>query len=162
MMEPLSRAGFTLVELMIVILILGILAMVALPAFESSSTDSKGAALAGDLAVMRKAIELYYVQHDATYPGWISSSSSWANFEAHMTTSTDKLGNPGTKYGPYLRTGIPRNPFNNLNDGKVGTIPAVADGTTGWYYDPNTGEIRANHGGVVLDKGGVTIKGIKM
>lgn len=141
------RSGFTLVELLIVVIILGILAAVVIPQFSSASLEARESALMTDLHALRNAIDLYHVQHNDTYPGTISGTTNWANFVTHMTTQTDKDGDPGTDYGPYLRTGVPRNPFNNLSTGTIGAIPGTADNATGWYYDDSTGEIRANTSG---------------
>ncbi|MBU0754414.1 MAG: prepilin-type N-terminal cleavage/methylation domain-containing protein [Planctomycetes bacterium] len=138
-----SRSGFTLVELLIVVIILGILAAIVVPQFSASSIEAREAAVMTDLAALRSAIELYRVQHKESYPG----DSTWAKFVTHMTTKTDVNGDAGTDFGPYLRTGIPRNPFNGKNDGTVGTVPGTADDATGWYYDNTTGEIRANTSG---------------
>ncbi|MHC4943440.1 MAG: type IV pilin protein [Planctomycetota bacterium] len=107
-----SRSGFTLVELLIVVIILGILAAIVVPQFSASSLEAREAALMTDLAAMRGAIELYRVQHNETYPGPL-----WADFVTQLTTQTDVTGAAGTDFGPYLRTGIPRNPFNGLSDG---------------------------------------------
>lgn len=144
-MSPRStHPGFTLVELLIVVIILAILATVAIPRFASTSLNTKCAALEANLTVLRKSIELYHTEHNDTYPGTIAAVKSWTNFVAHMTTRTDVKGQPGTDFGPYLRTGIPRNPFNGSNTGTVGAIPINADGATGWYYNPDTGIIRVN------------------
>ncbi len=137
-----ERSGFTLVELLIVVVILGILAAVVIPQFSSASTEAREAAVMTDLAAIRNAIELYRVQHKDAYPGPL-----WADVENQLTGQTDEDGAAGTDFGPYLRTGIPRNPFNNKNDGTVGTIPATADDATGWYYNKDTGEIRVNTSG---------------
>lgn len=142
------QAGFTLVELLIVVIILGILAAVVIPQFSTASTEAREAALMTDLAALRNAIELYRVQHKEIYPGTIGGVTNWANFVTHMTTQTDIDGNAGADYGPYLRTGVPRNPFNNLSTGIIGAIPGVANDASGWYYDDSTGEIRANTSGV--------------
>jgi general secretion pathway protein G len=53
------EAGFTLVELMIVMLIIGVLAAVAIPSFISSIRNAKEAALKEDLHVLRDAIDSY-------------------------------------------------------------------------------------------------------
>jgi len=141
------RDGFTLVELLIVIIILGVLAAIVIPQFRSSADETKEAALLSDLQPLRAAIELFFIQHDSTYPGTINGNSSWGNFVVHMTTQTDENGDPGTRFGPYLRRNIPRNPLNNLNTGIVGPIPQAPDDSSGWYYNPTSGELRTNSPG---------------
>ncbi len=139
--------GFTLVELLIVVIILGVLAAIVIPQFRSSADETKESTLLSNLHPLRAAIELYFLQHDSTYPGTLNGNSTWDNFVTQMTTQTDEDGSPGTRYGPYLRRSIPRNPINNLNTGIVGSIPGAPDDTSGWYYDPVTGELRANSSG---------------
>ena len=65
--------GFTLVELLIVVIILSILAAIVIPQFASSTSDAKYSALDTNLATVRSSIELYYQQH-GTYPGATASS----------------------------------------------------------------------------------------
>lgn len=141
------REGFTLVELLIVVIILGVLSAIVIPQFRSSADETKESALLSNLQPLRAAVELFYIQHDSTYPGTINGTSSWDNLVLHMTTQTDESGNPGTRFGPYLRRDIPRNPLNNLNTGIVGQIPIAPDDSTGWYYDPASGALRANSSG---------------
>ncbi len=57
------RAGFTLVELLIVVIILAILAAIVIPQFSSATRDTQESALDANLAGLRNAIELYKVQH---------------------------------------------------------------------------------------------------
>jgi len=61
---PRADRGFTLVELLIVVVILGILAAVVIPQFEGATAQGKEAALTSNLATVRQAIEMYKVQHD--------------------------------------------------------------------------------------------------
>ena len=139
-----ARRGFTLVELLIVVVILAILAAVVIPQFRNASDEAKESAIRASLATVRQAISLYRVQHKEVYPG----SGDWAQLEVQLTTVTDADGNAGAQYGPYLRTGFPTNPMTGSADGKwVATMPAAADGSTSWIYAASNGEIRANQVG---------------
>lgn len=142
-----GKQGFTLVELLIVVIIMGILAAVVIPQFKSSADETRESAMMNHLRSLRSAIELYTIQHNDTPPGTVSGTSNWNNFTTHMTTSTDENGDAGTEYGPYFPRGVPRNPINEMNTGTVGPIPNAPDDNTGWYYDATTGEIRANSSG---------------
>lgn len=134
-------AGFTLVELLIVVVILAILAAVVIPQINNASAEAKESALRGSLATVRQAISLYRVQHNETYPG----QGGWSEFVTQLTTGTDATGAPGTKFGPYLRTGFPENPVTASADGQaVATMPPAAPGGSAWIYCTATGELRAN------------------
>lgn len=133
----LTGRAFTLVEILIVVVILGILAAIVIPQFSTAAESSKESALKQDVFRFREQIELYKHQHNGNAP-------SLANFIDQMTMATDKDGNTaavgtaGYPFGPYL-PGIPRNPFTDtvpLGDGAIGT--------SAWYYDEDTGEIAAN------------------
>ncbi len=63
------QRGFTLVELLIVVIILAVLSSIVIPQFSSSTTEAKEAALTANLTVMRSAIELYKAQHGGKNPG---------------------------------------------------------------------------------------------
>ena len=130
-----KRIAFTLVELLIVVVILGVLAAVVVPQFAGARSDSRLAALKANLRSIRGQIENYMVQHNGNYPKNI------AQFERQMTEQTDADGASGTKFGPYLQS-IPNNPFDNSN-----VIRPVLNGSGGWYYNKTTGDFRANDGG---------------
>ncbi len=59
-----AESGFTLVEILIVVVILGILAAIVIPQFTDASTQAKESALASDLQMMRSQLELYKIQHN--------------------------------------------------------------------------------------------------
>jgi len=135
-----NERGFTLVELLIVVIILGILAAVVIPQFNTAASESKESALASNLATIRQAIEMYKVQHDDTFPD--------SNVIAQLTAGTKLDGTAGSKYGPYLRNSFPKNPINgDASVNAVGTMPGSPSGTQGWIYDTGTGEFRANVSG---------------
>ena len=131
-----------MVELLVVVVILAVLATIAIPMLSSSSQDSKQSALDQNLTVMNEAIERYYVEHGGTYPGTLNGRTSWEIFVQQMTTRTDKTGAAGDRCGPYLRTGIPKNPFTGTNTGTTGRLGAVGS-DIGWRYDAVNGVIRA-------------------
>lgn len=152
-----TRSGFTLVELLIVITILGIMAMVVVPQFVGASTSSRGVALADQLRIFREQMNLYRAQHQARWPGLDGDgtpSSDVAAFTAQLTTFTDRKGNTTSAksstfcYGPYL-PGVPANPISGLKtvaiDTGIGT--PTPDGSTGWIYQPATGRLWPNNTG---------------
>ena len=161
-----NRAGFTLVELLIVVIILGVLAAVAIPQFTSSTEDAKTSALDTSLAELRGAIELYYHQHGEVYPGAKkytdgndvgSAAEADSAFSRQLTLYSASTGVTSNsrdathKFGPYIKKGLPKNPFNDLNTVKcdiavtdITTI--VSDGSTGWKFYVNTGRLIANDG----------------
>jgi len=126
-----AKSGFTLVEILIVVVILGILAAIVIPQFTDASTEAKYASLASNLQMLRAQIELYKIQHNDNPPSGVGST-----FVGQMTGTTDVNGNTsGSDFGPYMRD-IPVEPFTN-----VATVSA--SGSTGWNYTVSTGEIWA-------------------
>jgi len=148
-----KRNGFTLVEILIVVVILGILAAIVIPQFSDASEEAKMSALVSDLQTVRSQIQLYKAQHHhvdgTTLPGTATTGES---FEVAMTGYTNKSGvvqtaapGPGI-YGPYLLK-IPNNPFTDVNTVDSGTGTPAGDGSTGWYYNTTTGTFNANSTG---------------
>ncbi len=136
-----KRSAFTLVELLIVVIILGILAAVVIPQFTDASTDAKVSSLATNLQTIRGQIDLYKLQHNNTLPGQ-------ATFANQMTKKTDADGtvNAATgKFGPYLQR-VPTNPFTVGGTGNDVTNTAAAT-TKAWFYEATTGEFKANDAG---------------
>ena len=169
--QPKRQSGFTLVELLIVVIILAILAAIVIPQFSSATKDTQESALDANLAGMRNAVELYKVQHNG-WPGAVATSAgpactggtigaATANTEAALVESltrfSDKSGNTCSvqvgnyKFGPYIRKAIPTDPIKEIATVVVtstGTpiVPAAATG--GWAYDTASGQIVVNSNAV--------------
>jgi general secretion pathway protein G len=136
--------GFTLVEILIVVVILGILATIVIPQFSSATHVTRENTLKDELRYLRVQIAVYKAQHEDRYPG------SNGSFLDQMTLYTDHFGNTNAtytsvfKYGPYLSR-MPSNPLNGLDTIELcdeTTSPAtLIDGSHGWVYKPSTGEI---------------------
>ena len=139
-----AKSGFTLVEILIVVVILGILAAIVIPQFTEASTEAKTSSLCTDLQTMRSQIELYKVQHNDELPG---QQAGGATFLQAMTGYTNIAGvvqaGPGANvYGPYLQQ-IPTNPFNDLSAIREDGAAAGAN-SDGWRFDTTTGAFQAD------------------
>ena len=121
-------SGFTLVEILIVVVILGILAAIVIPQFTSASESARSSSLSSTLQTIRSQLELYQVQHNGDYP---TLAQMWGN----LTGQTDVDGAAGTDFGPYLQK-APVNPFT------LGSTCA-ADNTEDWQYTAASGAIVA-------------------
>ena len=137
-----NRKGFTLVEILIVVIILGILAAIVIPQFSEASDDARLSSLISDLQTVRSQLELYRVQH-SSYPDG-ATSAAWI---AQLTGQTDIDGAAGTDYGPYLQT-FPTNPFNDSAtvyiDAACTGSPGAQSTTDGWYHNPANGKFAPN------------------
>ncbi len=152
---PLQRTSdtraFTLVEILIVVVILGILAAIVVPQFAASSDDAKETSLVSTIKVLREQISLYKLQHDANGPhvGPEPADITGLVLTRRLTERTEITGKLDTNgpYGPYL-IAWSANPFSDgstayaIQIGILATPPRT--GATGWYYNSNTCIISAN------------------
>lgn len=152
------RQGFTLVEIMIVVTILGILGALAMPIYSDHTIKAKETAVKGNLSLIRAQIELYKLHHRGNAPGYTGGAQTpVADLPWQFIGTTSDTGDVSrTKtvgglfvHGPYLKK-IPTNPFNDLDT--IAYVAAAtdfadaADGTSsGWLYKKETGEIRLNY-----------------
>ncbi len=131
--------GYTLVQILIVILIMCILAMMVVPQMTDASDEARESALKTDLRAIRTQIELYRTEHRGRYP-------SMELFVKQMTSKTYEDGTFGGVFGPYLPE-IPPNPYTDdttvrCTDGS--DAGEIGDGSSGWHYNATTGRFRAN------------------
>jgi len=153
--------GFTLVELMLVVAILGILGALVLPVYQGHAAEAKVSSSKSNLHAIRAQIELYKMQHGGDLPGYISGTGvNEATVPDQFTMTTAADGTPsGTKnatdpflYGPYL-VKVPTNPFNDKSYIAYSTDFATDAGVvdSGWLYNRTTGQIALNYPGTDED-----------
>ena len=70
------KKGFTLVEILLVVTILGILAAMVLPTFQGNVATAKESASKSNLSTMRTQIELYKLQHNGYPPGYVNGAGA--------------------------------------------------------------------------------------
>jgi len=135
------KKGFTLIEILIVVIILGILAAIVIPQFSNASTSAKTSSVTSTAQSLRSQIALYKLQHNDVLP-------AVGTFWNLMTTQTDASGAAYTTastsgpFGPYMQS-VPTNALNQLStvtDVAGALYPTVnATAATGWAYDYNSG-----------------------
>jgi general secretion pathway protein G len=137
------KGGFTLVEILIVVVILGVLAAVVVPQFSTASSDTNLTNLRGNIQTIRGLIQLFKIQHNDLLPGQLTRGGdvTEARFISAMTNDPT--------YGMYVRT-MPLNPLiatavatsiTCVNN--AAAVPAGNEGT-GWWFNAATGDFRAS------------------
>lgn len=129
---PLGDRGFTLIEVIMVIVIIGILAGVAVPTFQDMGSQAKASACRQSLMSMRTAIEI-----------WRMNNISKAGSTAWPTRDTLAA------VGKVLSQQIPPNPYQSKTNAPDSIVTGVTKGVVvgtrgGWAYKPSTGEIWPN------------------
>jgi len=153
--------GFTLVELMIVVSILGILGALVLPVYQGHASEAKVSAAQSNLHAMRAQIELYKIHHSGVLPGYafgagVTEGTLAEQFTGTSTvdgaTSSSKTPTDPFLYGPYL-VKSPTNPFNSKSNMAYSTDFAADAGVkdSGWLYNRTTGQICLNYPGTDAD-----------
>ena len=152
--------AFTIIEILIVVVILGIMAAVVLPQFSNASHIARENSLKDDLRYLRTQILVFKAQHRDVAPGYPAGDPNAVpteqDFVDHMTRPTSDRCDVGAvsdslhPHGPYLQ----RMPHNPLSTRAVDAVLVIPNGspmpttyqgdTYGWIYKPQTQEIIAN------------------
>jgi prepilin-type N-terminal cleavage/methylation domain-containing protein len=130
-----EQRGFTLIELVIIIVVLGILAAVAIPKYADITSEANEASARSALGALRSGISIYYGNTAVT-----TGNATWPPI--------DSLRNIGT----VMEHGIPKNPFQADANAPDSIVTGVTKGATvgsrgGWAYLAATGEIWPNTDG---------------
>ncbi len=137
-----NSKGFTLVELLIVIVILGILAAIVIARFAGATKETKEASLKGNLRTIRSSLEIY-------------KANSKSNVYPESLDDLWKGTNPDVDSKTFLER-IPQDPFYKSKAvyAATETFDPTEDATDrddkitgggGWAYDSLTGRVCANY-----------------
>lgn len=125
--QPTERFGFTIVELLIVIVVIGILAAITIVAYSGFQTRARDTIRTNDSTAIRKALELYKADK-GSYPlgGYYESTA------ANWTTLSNLLR-------PYTGSNLPTDPTNDASHfyrylATSGTSYGCSDGSKGDFY----------------------------
>jgi general secretion pathway protein G len=122
--------AFTLIEILIVVVILGILAAIVVPQISRATEEAASTATYNELQKIRRHIEVYRIRHNGNYPSVAAGDGTW-----------------GEIIGPDHLMSPPTNAWVGGATSRVivfGTAPDGAYQTAhGWIYDPATGAVWA-------------------
>jgi general secretion pathway protein G len=158
------KSGFTLVEILIVVIILGILAAIVIPQFTNASQDARRNSLTSQLQTIRSQLSLASLQHRDTASGSLTTNATdpWGQLTVKTNDDYTTTGTP--QFGSYLNGP----PVNSLNGGTLvlinagttdpawGSAVSGGDPDHGWVYYPATGKIYATtkSGTLIYDESG--------
>lgn len=125
-----QQSAFTLVEILIVVVILGILAAVVVPQYSKATEDSKKQATLSQLVKLRQALGVYFVRCNAKYPAVSAGNGTWGEL----------ISEGYFKYAPSnLHVG-----GSNASVITIGTAPdSSKTDAYGWIFNPATGDVWA-------------------
>jgi general secretion pathway protein G len=150
------RSGFTLIEVLIVVVIMSVLAATIIPQFASSTNDAKASALKFNLHEFRQTIEVYKLQHNGIPPALTASNLPGLVYATNSSGVNNGLTAPDSTHliGPYIQGGaLPANPFDGKTTVSQSAVfpPTATTAAGGWLYEPVSGQIAANTAGHLTD-----------
>ena len=129
--------GFTLVEILIVVVILGILAAIVVPQFTSAANEARGGNVATQESTLGTQLELWAARNGGVYPDLVTDG--WDNMIADDYIKSEP-SNPFTAAadGP---TDVEA--FDFTDEDSANAKASAEDASRGWLYDATDGIIRA-------------------
>lgn len=142
-LKKLNKKGFTLIELMIVVAIIGILAAIAVPKFADMVTKSKEASTKGSLGAVRSAVSIYYGDMEGEFPNNLYTSLT--DNDKYMS-SHQGLGNFSVPKNGNGNPGHSSNTTRANNVVQVGAGGGASDAAGVLYFNagPRAGEVFVN------------------
>ena len=127
-----GQGGFTLIELVIIIVVLGILAAVAIPNYQNITSEAREAACRASLGALRSGITIFYANEAVT-----TGTATWPTLTELRTIGT------------VMEHEMPRNPYQSDANAPDSIVTGVTKGTIvgtrgGWAYLAGSGEIWPN------------------
>ena len=127
-----NQKGFSLIELVIIIVILGILAAVAIPKYQDITSEAKESSARAALGGLRSGIMIFYANKAVT-----TGTATWPTLAELETVGT------------VMEQGIPKNPYQAKTNAPDSIVTGVTKGTIvgtrgGWAYKASTGELWPN------------------
>ena len=155
------RSGFSLLEILVVVVLLGIIAAISIPMVAGYGTQADETAFHSDLALLRTSIEMFAADHNGAYPGSIGDGVHAAGSESAIAEHLTKFSNADgvtsdTKssshpFGPYVTNAVPGitvGPLQGENGvamtSSTSNLTADASPSKAWKYSTATGQIIAN------------------
>ncbi len=127
-----DQSGFTLIELVIIIVVLGILAAVAIPKYQDITAQAKEASCRASLGALRSGVTIWYANKAVT-----TGTATWPSLVAVQTVDS------------VMAQSLPRNPYQLTTNAPDSIVTGVTKGTIvgtrgGWAYKASTGEVWPN------------------
>ena len=144
------KRGFTLIELMIVVAIIGLLSAIALPKFGNVNESAKAASVQGNLANMRTAIAMFYAKTDE-YPDLAGNENSLNSVVADSASFTDYYSKTKSPVTPAFTSGT--SVVVKTNEITEVETVGLDDSDGGWAYYSSDGSIRADLPTAAYDQG---------